>query len=730
MKNLKKVLSILLAVVMTLSLAACEGSSGKIGFPKRRPSSKLPELPSSELSHDERSSAIYEAQLGEFKEFYDKAKEAKTISERFALMAIAEAKLLESAVLLPSSTQGGNYRMGRTARRSGSTVFWGYDADRQHSIIVTDKIIKTEDNEHLLDMWYELKGTGTYSAKAIEYLESKGYKLKDTLTQLYSDEPETYDVLATSKQPDTAPIVNTFDGLVEYDNENTMRPALAESWEISEDGLTYTFHIREGVEWVDAQGTKVADLKADDFVAGMQHMLETGGGLESLVFPIIVNAQKFVEGEISDFAEVGVKALDDHTLEYKLIEPTTYFMTMLNYGIFAPMSREYYLSKGGKFGADELQQAIEDHSCTYGTSHETIAYCGPYRITNHIDKNTFVFEENPSYWNKDNVQCKKIVWSYYDGKDETRPYNDTKSGAIDGCGLVRSNLESAKKDIDSETGKTYFESYATIADTTGATFANFINLDRVAYANFNDETKGVSAMTDEQKNVTNHAVYNVHFRRAIGMALDTAAYNGVVVGEELKLARLRNSYTPGTFVSLDEETKVKINGKDKTYPAGTFFGEIVQDQIDADGVKIKVWDREKNTSDGFSGWHSPENAMEELNIAIKELKKQGIKNISKENPIHCEIPCEVSNPTMSARTHALKQSIEESLQGFVIVDLLEFQSHPDYMAAGFATQTGDQANYTFFDGSGWGPDYGDPQTYLDTMLPDHDGYMTKVAGLW
>ena len=106
---------------------------------------------------------------------------------------------------------------------------------------------------------------------------------------------------------------------------------------------------------------------------------------------------------------------------------------------------------------------------------------------------------------------------------------------------------------------------------------------------------------------------NVHFRRAIAMAFDRASYNAQSVGEDLKLNSLTNSYTPGKFVALEEDVTVEINGKSKTYPAGTYYGQIMQDQIDADGVKITVWDPTADggvgSSTGFDGWYNVQNAQ-------------------------------------------------------------------------------------------------------------------------
>lgn len=732
MKNLKRVLCALLALVMVLGFVGCKNNGDDKTTPapnntKKPAESEVPAttVPTTELptgDYNAMSAAIYDAQLGAFNTLYQAAKEETNVSKRYALMAQAEAKLLEAAVLIPGTTNGGNYGLSRVAKRSASTVLWGNDSDRFHNVLVTTELITAEDQTHLKAMWNEVRGTGTYTQKAIDYLTEKGYTLKNTYNMGYASDPKTWDALATSRSADSEAIVNTYDGLVEYDNENEIKPALAESWEVSEDGLTYTFHIRQGAKWVDAQGREVADVKADDFVAGMQHMLDAGGGLEYLVENIIVNALEYNTGDVTDFAEVGVKATDDNTVVYTLCQPTSYFITMLGYNVFAPMSRTYFESKGGVFGKDDYKTAVDAGTMKYGQTVNDIAYCGPYTVTNHTAENTIVFQANPTYWNKDNITIKTLTWKFNDGKDPTKAYEDTKAGTLDGCGLSSASLEACKADGN-------FEKYCTVSDTDATSFVLFLNLNRNAYANFNDETKAVSTMTDDQKKRTDVAMLNVHFRRAIGMGLDIATYNGQVVGEELKLNSVRNSYTPGNFVALEEDVTVEINGESKTFAKGTYYGEIMQAQIDADGVKIKVWDAENQTSDGFAGWHNPANAYEELQQAITELKEFGVE-ISKDNPIVMDLPYYSGADIYSNRAQTLKQSVEEALQGCVVVNLVSCADAQEWYYAGYYTETGKDANYTLYDVSGWGPDYGDPATYLDTMLGDGAGYMAKCLGLF
>ncbi len=674
-----------------------------------------------DMDYDTASAFLYEKNLGDFYEVYEKALEEKNdVSKRYALMAIAEAKLMGDCIMLPTQTRGGNYAISRVAPRTGSSVLWGNDADRFHSLLIATEPLTKEHNAEMKAKWGELIGTGTYHDWAKQFLIDNGYTIKDTYDYGgYTADAATWDVLATSKQADSEKIIHTYDGLMEYDCENVLQPALAESYSISADGKTYTFKIREGQSWVDSQGRKVADIKADDFVAGMQHMMDAMGGLEYLVQGVIVGADEYINGEITDFEEVGVKAIDDYTLEYTLTDECPYFLTMLGYGVFAPMSRTYYTSQGGKFGM-EYDSAADSYK--YGKGPDSIAYCGPYLVTNLTEKNTIIFQANPSYWNAENVDIKTITWLFNDGTDATKAYNDMKSGILDGAGLNASSLELAKADG-------MFDTYHYVSATDATSYMGFYNLNRAVFANANDDTTVKSAQTPADAARTLEAMNNVHFRRAISMGVDRASYNAQGVGEELKLNSLRNSYTPGNFVTLSQETTVDINGVATTYPAGTFYGKIMQDQLDADGIKIKVWDEATVSGDGFDGWYNPANAAAELEIAIKELAEIGVV-VDEANPIIIDLPYPSNNETYTNRANVYKQSVEASLGGKVVLNLTECVDYDQWYSAGYYTDYGYEANYDIYDLSGWGPDYGDPQTYLDTMLPDYAGYMIKCLGIF
>ena len=724
MKKFTKIMSLVLALVMMLSLAAC---GGETGTDATEPSNEAVEYvyKFADLvdNYDELSSAIYEEVLGEFLSTYEAAYEAETISERFALMAIAEAKLLESGALLPMTTAGGNYAISRAVPYSSTSVMWGNDSDRYHNMIVATELITVADRDELKAMWGELKTTGTWETEAKKFLESKGYTLMDSYTIGYNSDPQTWDALATSMAADSEAIVNTYDGLVEYDSENIMQPALAESWEKSEDGLTWTFHIRKGAKWVDSQGREVAEVTADDFVAAMQHMLEAGGGLEWLVDGIIVNAGEYYAGDVTDFAEVGVKAVDEYTLVYTLCQDTPFFDTMLGYSVFAPMNRAFYESKGGKFG-DDFDSSAADY--TYGRTPDDIAYCGPYLVSNATAQNTIVFKANPLYWNKDGINLQTITWLYNDGSDPTKAYKDTISGVLSGAGLNTNAVESAIADG-------MFDDYAYVSLTNGTSYMGFTNLHRAALANFNDNVTAQSTKTEEQVERFNGAILNQHFRLAIAHAVDQGAYNEQSVGATLRNNALRNSYTPGTFVQLAEEVTVDINGTATTFPAGTVYGEIVQAQVEADGFSFVAFDPEADggvgSSDGYDGWYNVDAAKAEMAKAVEELAAQGLE-ISAENPIYIDFPYYSASQVMTNRAAAYKQSVEAALGGLVVVNLNDCVDSTNYLYATYYTTVGSEGNYDINTNTGWGPDYGDPKTYLDTMLPDYAGYMTKAMGIF
>ena len=714
---MKKLLALLLVAMMAVSMVACAPANTD---PTESTNKNVEYVdPFKDITdYDELSAAVYDLVLGDFYEAYQAALAEKNVPTRYALMAIAEAKLLGAGIFLPTTSQGGNYAMTKIAPYTNTPILYGNDTYRFHDRIVTKEPIEAAHIAEMKAKWNEVIGTGTYEQWVKDYLTGKGYTIEDTATFYFDADLESWDVLATSNAADSEILVQTYDGLYEYDMENKAQPALALSYTVSDDGLKYTFKLREGVVWVDNQGRKVADLTADDFVAGMQHAMDQGpdlGYLTGAGCANILNADAYMNGEITDFAQVGIKAVDTYTVEYTLSEATSYFPTMLGYGVFAPMSRSYYESMGGKFGADFDENA---ESYLYGKGPDSIAYCGPYVVTSYTPNNSIVLQANESYWNAENINLKSFTYMYTDGSDSKKMYDDFFNGVVDTMGMNTERVTIAKS-------AGTFDDYAYVSDTDATTYCGFFNLRRAAFVT--GEGIGQSPKTEEQIVRTGAAMLNQNFRLALATSIDRGTYNAQSVGEELKLTSLVNSYTPGNYCYLTEDVTVAINGTDKTYTAGTAYGQIVQDQLDADGIKLTVWNG--TASSGFDGWYSKDNAAAYMAKAIEELKAQGIE-VSAENPIYIDLPVNTTTETAKNMKQAMKQSIEDATGGCIKCNLVEYATRDDYLAATYRFEVGKDANYDLNDGSGWGPDYGDPSTYLGTMLPNYAGYMTKSLGIF
>lgn len=719
----KKIVSLMLVAAMSVSLCACgggkeAGEEAPAGTEQAVGTEEgaVNEGPDME-AYGAESAELYDKVLGEFKAEYDKALEAESVSERYALMAVAEAKLMESAVMLPTTSKGGRYGITHVAPYSTDYVLWGSDQTRFHSAIVCNELIKDTDILAMKAKWEELKGTGTYHDWAKQYLTDQGYTFADTYSYPYVGDPETWDVLASSRAATNEPLSQCVDGLLEYDCEGVLQPALAESYTVSDDGLTYTFKLRQGVQWVDSQGQPIAELTAQDFVSGFQHMMDTQSGLETIPSEDVVGVDKYLAGE-AGMDQVGVKAVDDYTVEYTLVQPCSYFLTTLEYSAYQPLCTSFYESKGGKFGAEY------DATCQYGQTKDDIAYCGPFTVSSATAEKEMKFVKNEHYYDPSKVNVDYINFIYESGEDPTKVYEDVKSGLVSSCALTTETVEIAKSEglFDSDE--------VTISSTDATSYMAFLNINRYATANTNDTTTVVSGRDEADIAQTTKAFQNVHIRRAICTALDRKVWNAQKVGDELADKNLINTYTPGHFVSLEEAVTVDGLGE---FPAGTYFGQIVQAQLDADGMEIKVWrDGQASAVDscsGFDGWYNPEFAAAELAKGIEELKAEGVE-ISAENPITFDLPYASNLPTYTNLANAFKQSVENTLGDCVKVNLVSCANENEWQYAGYYTNYGWEANYDVYDLAGWSPDYGDPSTYLKTFLPDYSGYMIKCIGIY
>ena len=190
-----------------------------------------------------------------------------------------------------------------------------------------------------------------------------------TFTELYSSELKTLDYLDSTLTALTTFAYNCEMGLVYYDNFGLLRPGVAKNWSISEDGTVYTFYLRDDVEWVDYRGNVAAKLTAQDFVTAAQHILdqENPTSIANTLYNNLAGAKAYYDKETDDFSTVGIKAIDDYTLEYTLLGPSAYFLKMTGNNVWFPIPTEFY----------------QEHKETFGTSCEDLLYNGAYYCSSY-----------------------------------------------------------------------------------------------------------------------------------------------------------------------------------------------------------------------------------------------------------------------------------------------------------------------------------------------------------
>jgi len=215
---------------------------------------------------------------------------------------------------------------------------------------------------------------------------------------VYAEEIQTINYLVTATAVEFGVAANLVDTLVDYDKYGVIQPGLAETWEVSEDGLTWTFNLRKGAKWVDFEGNEVAETTANDFVDSAKFIMTPANesATANLFYGVIKNAEAYFNGEITDFAEVGVKAIDDYTLEYTLIKPTPYFESMLTYVCFFPVYGTFLAEMGDAFG----------------TNNSSLLYNGSYILTEFEPQMQRILTKNQSYWDKENVFIDKLDYKY------------------------------------------------------------------------------------------------------------------------------------------------------------------------------------------------------------------------------------------------------------------------------------------------------------------------------
>lgn len=207
-------------------------------------------------------------------------------------------------------------------------------------------------------------------------------------------EPSGIDPHATTGKPEAHIQMALFEGLVSKDPQTLKpEPGVAESWQVSKDGLQYTFKLRENARWSNGD-----DLVAEDFVWSWRRALAPSlGNQYAYSLFVIENAERFYNGEVNDFADVGVKALDDKTLQVMLRGPASYFLSLLDHHSMYPVHR----------ASVEAAGAYDDRAARWAVP-ETFVGNGPFTLRDWQQNKILVVEKNPHYWDAKRVALNEI----------------------------------------------------------------------------------------------------------------------------------------------------------------------------------------------------------------------------------------------------------------------------------------------------------------------------------
>ena len=248
---------------------------------------------------------------------------------------------------------------------------------------------------------------------AEEILASKEYT--DTYKTYFSRSYASFNYFATAYATVREIVTNCIDGLAEPDKYGNYVGSLAESWEVNDDYTVWTFHIREGLKWVDYTGAETEyDLTAEDFVDGIRYIADPLNGAYSMrvIRNLVHGLYDYYWGlddiDCGDDTEtdrdelkasfdemVGVKALDDYTVEYTLDDSAPYFLSLVESSmLLLPIQYDYALELGDDFGVDNTK----------------MLYCGAFYISDFQRDKAITLTKNEHYWDKDNVFLNRIEY--------------------------------------------------------------------------------------------------------------------------------------------------------------------------------------------------------------------------------------------------------------------------------------------------------------------------------
>ena len=493
-----------------------------------------------------------------------------------------------------------------------------------------------------------------------------------TFSYVYAVDPASLDYSVATRTSTTDVIGNVVDGLMENDQYGNVIPSLAEDWSVSKDGLTYTYKLRKGVKWYTSEGEEYAEVTAHDFVTGLKHVADGKSDGVSLIQNSIKGLDAYMTGETNDFSTVGVKALDDYTVEYTLNKPESFWNSKVTTATMLPVNEEFLKASGKDYGA---------------VTPAGILYNGPYILKTLTSKSLIEYEKNPNYWDKEKVKIEKIKLTYYDGSDQESLIRSFSSGAYTTARLFPSSSNFAS------TLEQYGDKITYSPQDSSSYYFTF-NVNRQSY-------NKTAKTSEEQKTSTKEAMLNKNFRQAINFAFNRHSYAAQLNGEDGADKIIRNSLVPDNFVQA----------------GGKNFGHIAQAEL------VNYGDQWKGVElvDGKDSIYNPDKAKAAFEKAKKDLESKGVTF-----PIHLDVPVEQTDTIAVQQSNSFKQSIESTLGAEnVVIDVLQMTDNEKETITSQA-RVPSQKDYDL-NSTGWAPSYQDPASYLNIMDPKSGSAMKHLG---
>lgn len=208
-------------------------------------------------------------------------------------------------------------------------------------------------------------------------------------------------------------IANAFEGLYKLDENNKAVPGLAKSCDISDDGLVYTFHLRDDAKWSDGK-----EIKASDFAYAWKRALDPATAADYAFQLYYIKGGEEFNTKKGTADNLGIKVIDDSTLEVTLCKPTTYFLELTAFPTLAPVRED----------------VVEGNKDTWTTDPSKYITSGPFKLEQYNMKDSYVFVKNDNYYDKDKVKLDKLTFKMMN--DEISAYSSLKNGELSGVDVV------------------------------------------------------------------------------------------------------------------------------------------------------------------------------------------------------------------------------------------------------------------------------------------------------